>query len=77
MCIQLEKTHLDEAEFDEDLIMALSNTSIDDELWGFCELGIWAVSTTVWEASGRSSRFASMLSVSGPLDTGCPSRVIE
>lgn len=76
MCIQLEKTHLDEAEFGEDVITALSNTSID-ELGGLCESGIWAVSTTVWEASGRSSRFASMLSVSGPLDTGCPSRVIE
>jgi len=76
MCHQLEKAHLDEAGFGEEAITALSNTSID-ELGGFCESGIWAVSTTVWDASGRFSRFARMLSTGGPVDTGCPSRVTE
>jgi hypothetical protein len=75
MTIQLGETHLDEAGFG-DVITARPNTSID-ELGGFCESGMWAVSTTVWEASERSSRFASMLSTSGPADTVCPSRVIE
>ena len=76
MTIQVEETYLDETGFGENVITALSNTSID-ELGGCCKSGIWAVSTTVWEVSERFLRFARMLPTGGPCDTVRPSRVIE
>lgn len=59
------------------MIIALSNTT-SEELGGFCTVGIRAVKTTVWGASGRPDIVARTLFSDGTGGVkGAPSSVIE